>query len=437
LSQVPRESHGPGLLHASAIYGLANALSAGVPFLLLPILTRALPPRDYGVVVSFFLLVSISNSLAGLNAHSSVSVKWFDRERLDFPRYVGSALVVAGGSTVVCAVLLLLVGLFWHSRLGLDPRFWPLAAIYAGATMVMGLRTTLWQSQRRALPSAVFQVTTALLNMGLSLFAVLILKMGADGRILGALGSCLLAAGAAIWFLSASADVRWSWSRDDLLKLLRFGVPLIPHALAGAVLAGADRFAVSAQLGQEALGVYGTAAQIGMAMNVLGDGLVKAFSPWMYAQLSSRSAMGHLRIVGATYVLIPLWLLTALVLWAVFVVAGPMILGERYHAAIGLSIWFLLGGALSATYLNVAGLFFFTSRTEWLSVATVSSAVIAAVLAPIMAARYGLQGAAAAYLCAQAIQLVLSWILSTKVRPMPWRRPALALQVLGRSGRRQ
>ena len=84
-----------GLLRAGAVYGLANALSAGVPFLLLPILTRALAPSEYGVVVNFFLVVSLSTSLAGLNVHSAVSVKWFDRANLDFPRFVGSALALA------------------------------------------------------------------------------------------------------------------------------------------------------------------------------------------------------------------------------------------------------------------------------------------------------------------------------------------------------
>ncbi|MBS0366248.1 MAG: oligosaccharide flippase family protein [Proteobacteria bacterium] len=422
------------LLRASAIYGLANALSAGVPFLLLPILTRVLPPGQYGMVVSFFLLISVANSLAGLNVHGSVAVKWFNREQLDFPRYVGSALVLAGSSSVLCGMLFLGAGLIWRERLGLEPALWPLAALYAGCTVVMGLRTTLWQSQQRAVPSAVFQVLTALLNMGLSLLAVLVLGMGAEGRILGAFWAWLMAAGGAVWLLIAAGDARWSWSRVDLLKLLRFGVPLIPHALAGAVLAGADRFAVSASLGTDALGVYGTAAQVGMVMNVLGDAIQKALSPWMYAQLASGSSVGSLRVVGAFYLLMPMWLLIALVGWLIFLLAGPIILDARYHAAVGLSLWFLAGGAMSASYWTIAGLFFFTSRTEWLSLATVSAAGIAAVLAPVLVARLGVQGGAVSYFCAQSAMLVLAWAVSTKVQPMPWTRPVLALRALRHSG---
>ena len=423
-----------GLLRSSAIYGVANALSAGVPFLLLPILTRALAPSEYGIVVSFFLVVSLSTSLAGLNVHSAVSVKWFDRTGQDFPRYVGSALALALLSTALCAGLLLGAGLLWHERLGLNVWLWPLAALMCGTTVVSGLRTTLWQSQQKALPSALLQVGTAVLNMTLSLLAVLALAMGAEGRIGAALCAGLLAAGLAVWLLMRVGDAAWSFSGANLRKLLRFGVPLVPHALAGAVLASADRFAVSTQLGAEALGVYGAAAQIGMTMNVLGDALVKAFSPWMYAQMSARSGAGRLKVVGATYLLIPVWLFLALALWLLFTLIGPLILGPRYQGAIGLSLWFLLGGAMSAVYLNIAGLFFFTSRNEWLSLASVTAAIVAAVLAPMLVSHFGLVGAATAYLCAQTLLLVLSWVLSTKVQPMPWHRPLLALRVLRRSG---
>ena len=419
-----------GLLRAGAVYGVANALSAGVPFLLLPILTRALAPSEYGVVVNFFLVVSLSTSLAGLNVHSAVSVKWFDRANLDFPRFVGSALALALLSTALCALLLTGAGLLWHHRVGLDIWLWPFAALMCGTTVVSGLRTTLWQSQQKALPSARLQVGTAALNMALSLLAVLALGLGAEGRIGAALCAGLLAAGLAVGLLMSAGDARWSFASADMRKLLRFGIPLIPHALAGAVLASADRFAVSTQLGADALGVYGAAAQIGMTMNVLGDAMVKALSPWMYAQMSGRSRLGRLKLVGATYLLIPVWLLLALSLWLMFTLIGPLILGPRYQGAVGLSLWFLLGGAFSAIYLSIAGLFFFTSRNEWLSLATLSTAGVAVVLAPRLVASAGLVGAAVAYLCAQALLLALSWGLSTRVQPMPWHRPILAVQAL-------
>jgi O-antigen/teichoic acid export membrane protein len=420
-------------LRAGAIYTVANAVSAGVPFLLLPILTRALPPEEYGRVVAFFLLVSVSAALAGLNVHGAVSVKWFNRGELDFPRFVGSALSLALLSTAACALLLLGFGWSFHERLGLPAWVWPLAALAAGASVITGMRTTLWQSQKKAFASAAVQVSGALLNMALSLVGVIVLLLGATGRIAGALVAALLVAVVATALLVRSGDIRWAWDRNDLTQLLRFGVPLIPHTLAGALLATSDRFAVSSALGAEALGVYGAAAQLGMVSIVLGDALTKALSPWIYEQLASSSGSGRLRIVGVIYVLVPVWLVLALLVWLLFVPLGPLLLGPRYQDAVGLSVWFLIGGAISAIYSSIAGLFFFTSRSEWLSLATLCTAGVAMLLAPMLAARAGLVGAALAYVAAQSTQLLLCWLLSMRVRPMPWHRPGLALRVLGRS----
>ena len=418
------------LLRAGAIYGIANVVSAGVPFLLIPILTRALSPGDYGMVINFYLLVTLSISVAGLSVHGAVAAKWFDRSGRDFPRLVGTALILAVCSTLLCGLVLLACAHLLRFQLDLAPRFWVLAAVNAGATVVIGVRAALWQSQGQALRAASLQVVTASLNVGLSLLGVFALSMGGEGRIYGSVVASVGCACAAACLLFGAQDARLALARTDVRELLRFGIPLVPHALAGAMLVTTDRFAVSALLGREALGIYGTAAQIGMVMGVLGDALVKAGSPWMFGQMAARTTRARLRVVGAAYALIPVWLSIALGLWIVLKATGSLILGQRYAPAIDLSIWFLLGGAVSALYLNIAGLFFFSARNEWLSLATLGSAVVGAVLAPTLTRALGLVGGALSFLSVQVCVLTASWCLSTRIQPMPWRRPALALRVL-------
>jgi O-antigen/teichoic acid export membrane protein len=423
---------GTSLLRAGAIYTLANVLSAGVPFLLLPILTRALPPDQYGEVVAFFLLVSIAASVAGLNVHGSVAVRWFERDGIDFPAYVGSAVTLALASTLLCVLLLVGAAALWHDHLALPAWMWPLAAVTAGATTLANVRTTLWQSQRLPWSAAMYQVGNATLNLGLSLAAVLLVGLGAAGRNGAACVTASLAALVGVLLLRRSQDLRWAVDARSLRQLMRFGLPLVPHALAGATIATADRYVVSSQLGPDALGIYGTAAQLGMALNVLSDAVVKAATPWLYAQLSQSGARGRLRVVAATYASIPTALAAACLIWLAFVALGPWILGPRYQAAIGLSLWFLLGGALTAIYLNIASLFFFTARSEWLAAATVVSALTAVLAAPSLTAAYGVEGAAASYCLVQGVQTLLSWLLSLRIQPMPWQRAGLAMRSLMR-----
>lgn len=416
-----------GPFRAGAIYGAANVLSAAVPFLLLPVLTRALTPAQYGEVISFYLLVAVCGALAGLGLHSAVGVRWLDTASGDPSRYTGSAVLLVLVTTLISA--LLSAQLAPRFGIALAPDLCALAAVVAGANVLQGMRFAVWQSHERPFPAAVLQVVLALLNIALSLVAVLLLHLGGRGRILGASVASLAVALAAIASLiHDKAATRASWS--DVRALLRFGVPLTPHALAGTFLGNADRFAVASYLGAATLGVYGTATQLGSVLGVLADAFTKAYSPTAYRWLSRRTSRSRLRVVAVAYLSIPMWLLVAGVLWAGFAVAAPVLLGSQYRSASALAFWFLIGGALNAVYLNVAGLFFFTGKTEWISMASVAASLLGLFVAPLAVSRLGVVGGGATYVISQAALLLAAFALSDRVTPMPWGRPRLAFRVL-------
>ncbi len=54
------------LISGSAVYVVANLIAAVTPFLLLPILTRYLPPNEYGEIAIFLKLISALSAIVGL-----------------------------------------------------------------------------------------------------------------------------------------------------------------------------------------------------------------------------------------------------------------------------------------------------------------------------------------------------------------------------------
>lgn len=421
-----------GIVRSGIIYGVANMLSAGVPFLLLPVLSRALTPAQYGEVVSFYMLVAICTSVAGLGLHGAVGVRWLDASKGDPSRYTGSAVLLVLVTTALAAAASAMLA----PRFGIEltPGVCALAAVVAGSTTLQGMRFAVWQSRERPLPAVALQVSSAVLNVSLSLIAVLALTLGGLGRILGGVVAGLIVAGTSVLLLLREGAATRG-SATDVRALLRFGLPLAPHALAGALLANADRFAVAAQLGAGALGIYGAASQIGMVMGVIADASIKAYTPTMYRMMSRSTTRSRLRLVAIAYMSVPFWVLLAFVLWGVFLVLGPWLLGDQYLEAIALSIWFLLGGAVTGIYLNIAGLFFFTGKTEWISLATISASVLALMVAPYAVSNSGLEGGGGTYLAAQVALLIAAWTLSRLIQPMPWSHPMLAMRVLFRRHR--
>ncbi len=421
-------------LRSGLVYAMANLGSAGIPFLLIPVLTRALSPAQYGEVVSYYMLIAVTACIAGLSVQSSVGVRWMNPAKGD-PRSYTSAALVLTFATSMLAMFLAAIGapLF---GIQLSALACAMAALTAGTTVIQGTRFVTWQVQHRALPAAALQVGSAALNLGLSLLAVFVFAWGGMGRIAG-----VTVAGAVVAIFSVASLAREralkAPHRSDYRTLARFGIPLVPHVLAGALLANADRFAVASQLGSAALGIYGTATQLGQVIAVTADAALKTYTPTLYRMLSNGSIRSKLRVVAIAYLSIPAWITIALLLWSLLLLAGGVVLGPRYQQAGQLAIWFLLGGAVNAIYMNVAGLFFFTAKTEWLSLSTVTTALLSFVLASHAVRAFGINGGGATYLGAQLTLLAMAFCLSLFTFPMPWRHPRLAMRVLFRQRRSQ
>ena len=96
-------------------------------------------------------------------------------------------------------------------------------------------------------------------------------------------------------------------SRKHLKAIATFGIPMLPHIVAGSAIIYLDRLVVSTLLGPHALGIYMVAMQLGMAMIGLVEPMNKALAPWLFAQLSKNDiAVNHL-IVRKTYLLFAAW----------------------------------------------------------------------------------------------------------------------------------
>lgn len=420
-------------LHAGAIYTVANLASAGVPFLLLPLLTRVLGPSEYGHVVSFTLLVTLCLTVAGLNAHAALGVVWFQRPPEEVPAFTGTALAIVGASTLlVMPVVAASIWLLPQLGGGISPAWGAVAALTAGCSVILQCRLILWQSKQRPLPSACLQFSASVLNVGLSLVAVLAFGWGGDGRIAGIAAAAVVSALVALGLFFGAGEVRWAPTRGQLRTLIAFGLPLVLHTLAGVLLGSADRLAVSIQLDPHALGVYGAGAQLGMVMAILADAFVKAYSPWIYGKLKSGHADDRHCAVGAIYAAMPTFFVAAALIGVALYWASGALLGPQYRAAAAVLPWFMLGGAFSGVYLCTSGLYFFSGRTALLASVTLTSALVGASLTWWLVSVFGVDGAAVGYAVTQGILAIATTVVAMRSYDLPWADPAKSLAIWSR-----
>ncbi|CAG1001361.1 hypothetical protein BURK2_03047 [Burkholderiales bacterium] len=402
------------------VYTASNIVCAAIPFLMLPILTRVLSPHEYGIVAMFSVVVSLLGALTGLSVSGAVGIRYFDRDTIDFPRYVATCLAILLTSTgaVLLAVALALPLLVNLTKL---PGVWLcLAVLVSGTHFLIQTQLAIWQSAKqpwRYGALRLFQATTdALVSLGL----VLVAGLAWQGRLGGIATASLVTAAVAMVLLVREKSVRRPFSKDYAVNALRFGVPLVPHAIGGLLTSMLDRFLVSNLIDVASTGLYMVALQIGMVLGLLTDSFNRAFAPSLLQALRHDDARRDIALVRFTYAYFVGVLLFAIVVGAFAPMLLSLLVGKDFAGAAPVVAFAMMGYAFGGMYYMVTNYVFFAGRTELLAMLTLGVGVFNVVASYYLIRTNGIIGAAQAFMASQALVFFGTWWLAHKCRPMPW-----------------
>ncbi len=404
----------------ASIYFGASIISAAIPFLLLPILTRVLTPVDYGMAAMFGVVSNILGALTGLSVHGAITVRYFKLDSQHLSRYIGACFRILTLSTLVIFIVVALIGTQLTS-ITLLPTGWLLACVLmSAAQVVINMRLSLWQVQNRAIRFGVFQGVQAALNVSLALVLVIGLALSWQGRALGQLLTAMILMGFSLFLMRG--EIAFPLGGDDTRDALKFGIPLIPHVLGGLLIAATDRMMIANMLDVREAGIYTVALQIGMAMSLITESFNKVYAPRLLAVLGNIDVGRDRRIVRHTYLYFVAVVLAAGILGVLAPPILSILAGREFQSASGAVFYIALGYAFGGMYYMVTIYVFFASRTASLAVVTLCSGIFNVAVTWYLIKLNGVVGAAQSFALSQAVLFVACWCLGHRARPMPWRQ---------------
>lgn len=382
---------GESLFGRSAVFVAGNLAYKAISLFAVPILARLLAPAELGLLDISVVFAGGIGLVAGAGLENAVAR--LRASDADEPRVWGSALavlVVAITFVVVVSALFgpqlstLLTGTTAHRQLFFAAAVYGsgMAAGTAGLNAVR-LRGTAWQYALSA-----FVLVTAEMGVALALAARVpdpLLRIVYAWSGIGFVGGSILL----VWQLRG---VR-APNRGTVTGLLRFGLPLVPAALAWVI----GDLAIRSTLGQSAslgsLGAYGIAVRIVSVLSLAVAGFGLAWHPHLYAappasmMIVARGALLRLAVTLST-------------LGACLAVASPEIVrflgGPAYLSATS-AVGPLAAGSVFLGVQVVASAAYGTQhRTAPIAVASVLGAATQVVLAPLIIPALGIAGAAIA-----------------------------------------
>ena len=209
--------------------------------------------------------------------------------------------------------------------------------------------------------------------------------------------------------------------------MFRFGLPTMPAELSLYSLNFIDRIILVRFAGLAEAGLYALAVKFAQGMQVLARGIQLAWPPLAYSIQDDEEARRAYSVIFTWFAALLAFGVTGLWLesrWIVRLLAAPDFFGS--HRAVGL---LATGIALYALYLAMVVILGRTGRTEFSFPATIAAVATNVALNLALVPSLDIVGAGLALVASYVVVLVLMYVFTQRLFPVPyeWRRLALVV----------
>ncbi len=421
------------LVSSLAAYQLADVVSKFIAVILLPVYTRYVSPRGYGVVellANGVILISILVRFGMIEAFLRYYFTDSDQDRRDaLARRTVVFLLVT--TTIVAVILAVLAGPVSRAVLGYrDATTLRIAVLGLWTFTNLELAYGILRVDERLRLYATASVSNVLMTVAASVVLVVVAGDGARGLLLGNYAASTVVL-FALWFkLRHRLRVRPAQAAE-MGVLLRFGLPTVPAEASVYALSIVDRYYIFHHRSPALAGLYSIAIKLAGAVAFIVRAFQYAWPPLAYSVTDDREAGRLYGLVTTYYLLVSGWVVAGLALegrWVLRLLAAPAFF-DAYKAL----PWVALGWAmygLWVVFLAVAGRAKVTERNFPAAIAGLAANVV---LLLVLVPALGLAGAGLALCGAYVVMLGTMHLLTRRAFPVAfeWRRLAQLTLIVG------
>jgi O-antigen/teichoic acid export membrane protein len=446
MSDASKSSPLRRLISHGGVYTASRIASQAAAFVLVPLYTHALGSEGLGIVEVSNAARNVLAMLMLQGLHSAMLRLRYELNDPEEQKRLETTLTwyLAASSLAICGLAALLGAPLWNAIAQGVP-FYPFGILtfgISGCAAMAALLDRKLQAEQRSQALATVMLARTVFTLGTIAVFVAPLGRGAQGKLEGELLAGLASAVAA-WAMIAPGPLR-EFSKVHAKRSLAWGLPLVPHGIAGLINDAIDRVMINAMLGLSAAGIYALGYRVASVSLVLMMAVNQALMPLFVETMKKRELEQDAAAARAIDVDLSKLGVTVLVLGALSVqgvtAVGPLVIALLGTDEFGES-WRVLapvgGGALAWTcYATWSQSITYTHRgVRILPLLTMMAALVNVGLNWLLIPKLGMQGAAWATLLSNSVQALLALVIGQRLAAVPyaWARwlAILALSALG------
>ena len=432
------------LTRHSFVYGVGGIVSRFLAVLLLPIYTRYLSPADYGAIGLLMTGSAVATVLLRAGAGYGFIRFWYDS---DDPAYRKRLLRTIFWFQMLMATLGLVVCVVFAPQIASVLRLDSPQLSSSGTSLVIATGVLLWvnvnyaqltnlfRAEQRSLAFSMATLANIAITVPLTILFVVHYQLGPLGLLVGNFSGTLVIF--AVLLAYRREQLGLQFDRTLLRAVNRFGLPLVPSALALWVTNLGDRLMINwllpASSSLTQTGLYALAVNIGSVMVLIFTAFQTAWPAFAYSITHEDDAKRAYAYVLTYLMLLASWAAIGLSLLAPWIV--------QILAPTNSDFWPASEAVPALAYSSVfyAGFIVVTigagrtKNTQFNWIAAAAAAILNVGLNFWLIPAYGMLGAAYATLAAYALLLLVRTWNAQAIYPVPyqWRRVAVVLVAAG------
>lgn len=410
------------MIKNSSLFIIFEIINKLIPFFLLPLFTYYLTPHDYGLVISFMLIVSFAAIFTGLSGNGAIDSNFFRFDKKQLSIYIANILIILAFTTIVFLIVVIIFSNIIEKEFNIVAKWQVLAVVIAFCQFIILINSSLLVIEQKPIQFGMYQLLQTVLVAVISVFLVVIESYGWKGQIIGiAIGTAISSVIALITLFRRgymSLKIEVAYIKD----FFSFGLPMIPHQIGTWIRSQGDKLIVVYMLGASTAGLFAVGYQFGIIMSVLMSSATKAIYPALFKLLNKGNiVLGEKkRIIFVTYSLFTIIVLTALTIMIILEYIYPYIIDTNFQQSIYVAKLVIISFMLEGFYYCVVGYLFYFKKTALLAKTTFSISIFHVLLSILLTYLYGVNGAGYALITSGVIQFITVWHLSNKIYPLPW-----------------
>ena len=414
------------LVKNSVVYITSDGISRAIPFLLLPIISRYMSPSDYGILTNYNVLTFILGTLIYDCSAGVIPVMYYKMSKEEMSVYISNMMFFNTLITIICLVPIILFTRTFSEWLNLTSTFVLSTVALAWFSSFMNTIKILWRCEEKPFSFGTFNIMFSLLSAITTIFFVVILLMGWQGRAFSQFGMSVLLGVYSMCLICRKGYFKWKFSRQYFTSVALFAIPILPHALALWAKGGADKIMLTNMCNLTENGLYSVAITWGGIASMVLTAYSNSYAPYLYKKLSifdkdrDGTLSEQIKVVKIILLSMVTIVVTVFLLYLISYVLIGFIYPDSYWDSRRYLPWVMASQVFTGFYLLFVCFSHYTLNTKALGIMTFTISMLQVIATYYFILIFGAIGVAYTSVLGSIVMFAGVAIYGTHVYKLPW-----------------